>query len=347
MRTGEPQKSVVFDRQIFALGCVACAEHDLLAIIADQSLCLYSLPDFQAVEAGAGHGGKVDYVAISPDKSRIVSAGGGSLKLWQDDDARPVWSKPMQVFGTLAVSPDGESILVTDSYCPTRLSAGDGSQQFRSTECATTSVFGADTTFHLRYDEVLEETIGSRIHLFGGEPLEEIATGKGPYFRCVPLMDAQAKFGVFYDDGTLYGWDLRQMEELWQVKIDSVDVALSDDARWVAVKSFGELVLLDAASGEKVGEVVHDQLVYALAFSPDASYLAVPVEAEDGTCSDVQIYRLVERTSERVILSPVAVVETGHSGNVTAATFSADGRIFVTGGADGTVELHELELSEA
>jgi WD40 repeat protein len=140
----------------------------------------------------------------------------------------------------------------------------------------------------------------------------------------------------------LYGWDLRQMKELWRTQVDTVDVAMSADGTRVAVKTFGALLLLDAATGEELGAVDHAELVYALAFSPDGDRLAIAVPHEADICSDVMVYRIVERTPHHVIPSPSTLVTTGHAGNVTAVAFSADGRVLVTGGADGTVELHEL-----
>lgn len=92
---------------------------------------------------------------------------------------------------------------------------------------ATTSVFGDESTFHLRYDENYDDgTTTSDIFLYKGEMLTEIARGSGPYFRCVPVMDREAKVGLFFDDSTLYGWDLRQMKQLWSEYIEPVAVAI-------------------------------------------------------------------------------------------------------------------------
>ena len=333
---------VDFEQEAFVLGCALNEDDRRLVVIDDQSLLLFEMPDFSAVAHQAGHSGRVSALTVSPDGRLLASSGAGTVKLWDLNEDKPRWTKALNNFGPLVFSPDGTSVMVTDSSVPVRLDSTDGSEIFRSETRASTSVFTAESSVHLRYDEDHTEGSATRIHLFQGEPLTEKSCGRGPYFRCVPQMDTRGELGIFHDEGTVFGWDLVRMEELWRATRDLVDIRLSSDGRLVAVKTYDQLVVFDARTGAELGAVDHFDLVYAFDFSGDCSHLALADKGEGLVCSQVAIYRLCFTSPTRLTFLETTRVKTEHAGEVTALAFSPDGDRLLTGGADGTIELHEI-----
>lgn len=334
---------VDFEHEAFVLGCALDEDARRLVVIDDQSLLLFELPDCSAVAHQAGHSGRVSALTVSPDGRLLASSGAGTVKLWDLKEDKPRWTKALHNFGKLVFSPDGSSIMVTDSSVPVRLDCKDGREIFRAETRASTSVFTADnSSVHLRYDEDHTEGSATRIHLFQGEPLTEKATGRGPYFRCVPQMDTRGELGIFHDEGTVFGWDLVRMEELWRATRDLVDIRLSSDGRLVAVKTYDQLVVFDARTGAELGAVDHFDLVYAFDFSPDCSHLALADKGEGLVCTQVAVFRLCFTSPTRLTFLETTRVKTEHAGEVTALAFSPDGNRLFTGGADGTIELHEI-----
>jgi WD40 repeat protein/serine/threonine protein kinase len=91
----------------------------------------------------------------------------------------------------------------------------------------------------------------------------------------------------------------------------------------------GSIQLLDAATGERVGDALtgHNGAVYTVTFSSDGLMLASG--GEDGTV------RLWDATTLQAIGEPL----TGHTDAVWGLAFSPDGQTLASGSADGTIRL--------
>jgi len=147
------------------------------------------------------------------------------------------------------------------------------------------------------------------------------------------------------DDGTVRLWDVRQGTEIKQLadelpKVKSV--AFCPDGRMLFGGASGQLRLWNPKTNQVSVLRGHSGRVCAVAFSPDGK-LALSCGGED----DVQRFRqgrdsfairLWEIPSGQLIRS----LE-GHSDQVFHAVFSNDGRLILSGSADGTIRLWEVD----
>lgn len=105
-------------------------------------------------------------------------------------------------------------------------------------------------------------------------------------------------------------------------------VALSSDGKFLATSSGALARIWDVATGKEVNSLRQDGFIYALAFSPDGTTVAIA--SRD---SAARILPVEKMQAEKVLK---------HDGAVKAVAFSPDGKYLATAGEDQTARLWEL-----
>jgi WD40 repeat protein/serine/threonine protein kinase len=224
----------------------------------------------------------VECVAFSPDGSEIITAGGvvdksGEIKRWDASTGKLLgeWQTDLPCFA-LALSPDGNFIV----------SAGS-------------NLFSAEYEQQPKAElKVWERGSGKLLH--------NLQTGTTPIFAI-----------AFHPDGTHFSCGSRGQLTTWDVKSGQVlrtvhahdaqvyRVAYSPDGKYIATGSNVSLRLWNAADGELIADLEgHTSgLIYALAFSPDATRLV----SSDNRGS-VRVWDLTTRQQLLKLATPDATV---------------------------------------
>lgn len=149
-------------------------------------------------------------------------------------------------------------------------------------------------------------------------------------------------------DGRLILWDVASGEMIRPLPGHTGfihQVAFSPDGRtMVSTADDRQVIGWDSQSGEVLFTYINPtDVVTAVSFSPDGRLLALGV----GTTRYVADFAYTEQRDTRVLLLETATGEIvgelrGHTGPVTAVTFSDDGRYLLSGALDATLRLWDV-----
>jgi WD40 repeat protein len=211
--------------------------------------------------------------------------------------------------------------------------------------------------------QLWETASGKVLHRFGTKPDEVRAAAFSPTGNEIVTVSKNTKLVV--TDGEVWEvayWDRQTSKELrrfqasvtflrhsnnrqlsmpsrnddyvWGVVMQSA--AISPNGRLVAKANGSKILLLEAASGKELQAFEgHEDVVEAVAFSPDGAY--VLSGSRDRTA---RMWPLNTRESEG------RRVFEGHSGPVRSVALSYDGRRLLTGSDDGTAALWDAKTSK-
>ncbi len=251
----------------------------------------------------AGHEERVAFVSFSPDGRRVVTS--------SEDDRIRIWN----------VSPEGRREVVT-AFDPTVVVRARYSPD--GTRFATSSFTG---TAHL-WDAVSGEEVASLV-------------GHESWVYTIAFSDDGSRLVTGGRDFAARLWDATTLEELarFDAPAPVTAVAFSADDERIALGTIaGTVHLWDPITGtDNVLAGFEEGLgqVFATAFSPDGSLLAV------GGDREIRFWD----TSTHQGLEPILVSEEAfHS--VHGLEFSADGRRLLTAHRDGTVRVWNVDSRE-
>lgn len=294
-----------------------------------------------------GHQGGVTAVTFSPDGRLMVTGGQDhTVRIWRAEDGAQlrVLRGHESAVWTVAVSPDGRYIASGGDDATVRLwDLSDGRER---------SILRghADTVKSVAFDSA-----GKRLVSAGGDNTARVWDVAGARQKLLISDSADAiRSAAFSPDGAYLATAGRHVQ-LWEAdtgrKLESflghhapvLQVAYSPDGEKIATAGEDHTVKLwNANGGTEVfnGDVtraavrpdvewVRRKGPKAMVFSPDATRIAV-VQMEGSSIAIFEVRTL------RPIIS-----FNGAGANVASATFSADSRVFATGGADGNATLFD------
>ncbi|MDX1992596.1 MAG: SH3 domain-containing protein [bacterium] len=135
-------------------------------------------------------------------------------------------------------------------------------------------------------------------------------------------------------DGTVRTWNVQTGEStvLYDGGVSINDIALSADGAQIALATVGQVVLLNATSGEALATIATPAAANSVSFSPEGTLLAVA--GADGLVSVLDAAAMAEGSDQ-----PLITTLSGHDGAVEAVAFSPDGSLIATLGEDNTLRL--------
>jgi WD40 repeat protein/transcriptional regulator with XRE-family HTH domain len=268
----------------------------------------------------AGHGVSVESVAFRSD-GQILASGGGdhTIRLWDVESGRPLGLPITGHTGrvtSVVFGADGKT-LVSGSASP-------------------------DNSVRL-WDPAIGQSVGSLFATYGERFVGIAFSPDGETLATGCCREGHRNSKGDCEGGLIHLWDVRSGKAI-------ADPIVGSNTSWIGIEVFspdGSVLavappadktvrLWDAETWQPLGEplVGHDDMVYAIAFSPDGSVLASG--DWDGTI------RLWDVASGQPIGESLA----GHTYCVPSLAFGPDGKMLVSASWDGTVRLWDVETRQ-
>jgi WD40 repeat protein len=302
----------------------------------------------------------VQSLAVSPDGRHVAAADTfGKVVVWDVASGDELLTFKVPFAYDLAFSPDGGRLACALGPLPATLRSVGGRPPLSPAVGAVT-VWDLATGQEFRQIREVEGMVvavafspdGARVagafspHLFVPAENRWVRTWMGGQVRVWDASTGEARLTLpwpacravaFSTDGRLltalshqrpYAWDLAGGREVAIDAGDGAPLALSRDGRWLALSREREVVvtLRDTSAPKSSNRIVHSAAPFGGVFSPDSRCVACV------SAGGVTVWDMPGAGSERYTLRP-------HTGAATAAAFSNDGAVLVTGGADGFVRV--------
>ncbi len=324
-----------------------------------------------------GHAGSVDAVSVSPDGLRIVSASGDrTIKLWSIGTGSSVatFNGHKAAVLSVAFSPAGNEIASGGFDGTIRLWHLPLNQEIAVLKGHINRV--RSVVFNRDGSRIVSGSEDRTVRIWdipnGGDSIDFL--GHTDWILQVAISPDGSRIGSASMDGTARVWNSQNQKELFafdgsptrQGKLQPVNaIVFSPDGRTVAFGSGRAVVLRDAITGLKIGDLTgHTNTVVSLAFSADGTILASG--SMDTTvrlwelATGKEVARLagysrsvaISPDSSRLITSNAGEVRmwdmetnrevatfTGHRLNVASVAFSPGGLRIASASMDGTVKV--------
>src|SRR5690606_925098 len=295
--------------------------------------------------------GLVEAVAFSPDGGRLLTGADDAARLWDAGTGEPLrhFEGDIGWVFALAASPDGRHLLTGDvDGVARRWDLETGAEAFRleaHADQASAVAFSPDGRYLLTggydtYARLWDTATGALLRTLEGPSSDDPEDPAG--VNAVAFSPDSRYVLTGNQDDTARLWDAETGAELRRFE---------GHAQWVTSVSFspdGRLALSagldrtarvwDTATGTERrrfdGRGVGYDLFYYATFAPDGRHVLTFGGVPDSTL----LWDLETGARLRYF--------EGHSERVKAATFSADGRLLLTGSDDGTIRLYDVETGE-
>jgi WD40 repeat protein len=288
-----------------------------------------------------GHSGSIYSVAFSRDGRYAISAGGDRTIIWEVSTGKEIrsWNSS----SSLAVSPDGEKILLGTGYIGYEmklydLSNGREINNYKGHSSPIESVaLSPDGRYALSGSGVFWNSTDNTVRLWETSTGKEIRTfhGHSKQVHSVTFSPDGRHILSCSDDKTIKLWDIATGGEIRSITVGEFNtpqcVTFSPDGRFVVTGTYsGEIIILEVSTGKEMRRFKgHSLEVKSVVFSPDGTF--VLSGSRDGTM------KLWEASNGREIK-----VFKGHAYDVNSVNFSSDGRYALSGSDDMTMKLWDV-----
>jgi WD40 repeat protein len=243
------------------------------------------------------HDGSVKGFAITPDGSTLISVSEDDIKLWSMETKGLIRKLPITVINGInafALSPDGQTIILGLDNGVKRVHISDSTQ-----------------------DLILNRSIDNPITAVAITPDgNQLIAGDDSGFITI--------WSVQTDEQSAY------FEANWSSKINAL--AITSDGHFL-IHGADTVKIWSLVDGALVGELETQNLVNALAISPDGKILVTA-----GAYASLQIWSLADNH----LISSL----TGHVDWLNVVTISPDGALLASGGRDNAIRLWSLPTGE-
>jgi WD40 repeat protein len=309
------------------------------------------------------HNNQVWQAVFSPDGGWIITASGDNIariwdtatgrKLMELEHGNPIFSSVLAA----QFSPDATRVATVSS---------DGTAMIWDSGSGRKLLTLQDGIDLLQLVQVVQANLVKELHNAPGSTAVPTMTG----IRAVAFSPDGREVVVASTAGVARVWDLGSGKERLALKHDDVvtDASFSADGHRIVTTSKDHSARIwDAGSGHEVARLSHDAAVTQAAFAPDGrrvvtacddgtariwdatdDFAAARASSEDSVRRDsylppdiqrmkAAIARAISRPNDVSGKRELATLQ--HEGKVTAAHFSADGRLIVTASEDHTARL--------
>lgn len=287
----------------------------------------------------------VNSVAFSPDGRRVVTGdGSGTIQFWNPEtgerQGEPIVNELASVW-SVAFSPDGQ-----------RLVSGHGDNLIRQWDTATGQLIGAPLTGHSEVVSTVAYSHDGRMIVSGswdktvrlwsagsGQSIAEPMTGHEDNVDQVTFSPDDHSLVSGSSDTTVRVWDADYSHFGRTATLGSFfTTALSPDTRLFAGATSASPPVI--AIGDNIEEkqvsswtLTPEEIVSAMAFSPDHSRLAIGTTPQSG--SDRRSIQIWDVESATMLVE----IDQPHQFGVTTLSFSPDGSRLASGGNEPTVRI--------
>jgi hypothetical protein len=307
-----------------------------------------------------GHTAEVTHVAVSPDGQYISSGSNDhSVRLWDRQSGREVWKVSNLNSGVFALSfsPEGNRLWVATKDSAKRLDTSSGAEsKGMPVQLCNESLLGG-VSFGLGCARIAVSGKGW-VRVYDNSRQQETAFFDNAFVPCVAFSRSGGEvfFGGNEGDGNvrlLKVADKKQVSSFTGLRDRTIALRISDDGRLLAASSGpaqpkqrpsqNKITVWEISSGRLLQEFRVDSWQYGLAFSPDGLWLAT---GGGGSEEDWMGHR--HNADRSVTLWDLRSGKelqrfSGHTAAVRALEFTPSGNSLVSGGADSTVRIWQLE----
>jgi WD40 repeat protein len=316
----------------------------------ESALIVWKTGTWHRVTSLQGHTEAVKFCAFSPNGDTFVSASAdNTLKIWLTEEAirlEDTEEKIVDYIYDARFSPDGRMLVCGCRDKLLKLRDGVSGKEIWSLEGHKGSVLGC--AFSPQGDYILCIHSGGSIKLWNTEKREEertLAIESSPEFvhfhslTFSPNGERVAAVMRYVDGHVLVMWDTKTGEERVQAELNdeaesfypSFPCSFSPDGRLFVSRSYSELTLNDANTGEEIMSM--GEFTEAYAFSPDGKYIAYGDRKKQ--IAVFVVSDLLEGDYEEMFLK-------GHEAVVSSCSFSPDGKLIVSGDENGVLKMWDI-----
>lgn len=292
----------------------------LITCAKNNTPCLWWAEDGTRLGTYEGHGGAVFCCDINLDSTVLyTSSADSSVRMWELQTGRELFQ-----------------VKINEPCRACKLSIGEQMLAFTAD-----AFIGAAPKLHvLRLAEDLSEQ--------SNKPIQSIECPKGRVTR-VFWTDCNEKLITSHDGGFLRKWDFETGKLVQEAQIhegDIQDFQLSSDATYGITASLDKTAkLVDLESLEVLKTYKAGKFVNSASISPlmDHIVLGGGQDASQVTTTSAKAGGFEARFFHKIYQEEFGNVR-GHFGPINSISFSPDGRSFTTGGEDGYVRVHHLDM---